>query len=66
MGIYNISYNIEYRVTVQAGNCRGITVISFTLIQCFHPSAINGVLISLYTATTEGSAIMLKCEEGYN
>ena len=62
-----LSYNIEYRVTVQAGNCRGnsnITAISFTLIQCFPPSAANGVLISPYTATTEGSVIVLKCEEG--
>ena len=49
-----LSYNIEYRVTVQAVNCRGnsnITAISFTLIQCFPPSDANGVLISPYTAT---------------
>ena len=62
-----LSYNIEYRVTVQASNCRGnsnITAISFTLIQCFPPSAANGVSISPYTATTEGSVIVLKCEEG--
>ena len=62
-----LSYNIEYRVTVQAVNCRGnsnITAIRFTLIQCFSPSAANGVLISPYTATTEGSLIELKCEEG--
>ena len=62
-----LSYNIEYRVTVQASNCRGnsnITAISFTLIQCFPPSAANGVSISPYTATTEGSVIILKCEEG--
>ena len=60
-------YNIEYRVTVQAGNCKGnsnITTISFTLVQCFPPSAANGVLILPYTATTEGSVIELKCEEG--
>ena len=60
VGIYN---NIEYRVT---GNCRGITVISFTLIQCFLQSATNGVSISPYKATSEGSVIVLKCEEGYN
>ena len=62
-----LSYNIEYRVTVQASNCRGnsnITAISFTLIQCFPPSAARGVSISPYTATTEGSVIVLKCEEG--
>ena len=62
-----LSYNIEHRVTVQAGNCRrnsSITAISFTLVQCFPPSAANGVLISPYTATTEGSVIVLKCEEG--
>ena len=62
-----LSYNIEYRVIVQAVNCRGnsnITAISFTLIQCFPPSAVNGVSISPYTATTEGSVIVLKCEEG--
>ena len=62
-----LSYNIEYRVTVQAGNCRGnsnITAISFTLIQCFPPPAVNGVSISPYSATTEGSVIVLKCEEG--
>ena len=62
-----LSYNIEYRVTVQAGNCRGnsnITAISFTLIQCLPPSAANGVSISPYIATTEGSVIVLKCEEG--
>ena len=62
-----LSYNIEYKVTVQAVNCRGnssITAISFTLIQCFPPSAANGMLISPYTATTEGSVIVLKCEEG--
>ena len=62
-----LSYNIEYRVTVQAVNCRGnsnITAISFTLIQCFPPSAANGVSNSPYTATTEGSVIVLKCEEG--
>ena len=62
-----LSYNIEYRVTVQAGNCRGnsnITAISFTLVQCFPPSAAKGVSISPYTATTEGSVIVLKCEEG--
>ena len=62
-----LSYNIEYRVTVQAGNCRGnsnSTAVSFTLIQCFPPSAANGVSISPYTATTEGSVIVLKCEEG--
>ena len=61
-----LSYNIEYKVTVQAVNCKGnsnITVISFTLIQCFPPSAANGVSISPYTATTEGSVIVLKCEE---
>ena len=62
-----LSYNIEYRVTVQAGNCKGnsnITTISFTLVQCFPPSVANGVLILPYTATTEGSVIVLKCEEG--
>ena len=62
-----LPYNIEYRVTVQAVNCRGnsnITAISFTLVQCFPPSAANGVSISAYTATTEGSVIVLKCEEG--
>ena len=61
-----LSYNIEYRVTVQASNCRGnsnITAISFTLIQFFTPSAANGVSISPYTATTEGSVIVLNCEE---
>ena len=62
-----LSYNIEYRITVQASNCRGksnITEISFTLVQCFPPSAARGVSISPYTATTEGSVIVLKCEEG--
>ena len=62
-----LSYNIEYRVTVQASNCRGnsnITAIRFTLIQCSPPSTANGMLISPYTATTEGSVIALKCEEG--
>ena len=61
-----LSYNIEYKVTVQAGNCRGnsnSTALSFTLIQCFPPSATNGMSISPYTATTEGSLIVLKCEE---
>ena len=61
-----LSYNIEYKVTVQAVNCKGNsnnTAISFTLIQCFPPSAADGVSISPYTATTEGSVIVLKCEE---
>ena len=62
-----LSYNIEYKVTLQAVNCKGksnITAISFTLIQCFPPSTLNGVLISPYTATTEGSVIVFQCEEG--